>query len=76
MTKKNLSTIHKYALASANQKVVNTRVRAKESEEEFNALLNLITDELGIAVDDRNNWRLSADHTFVEKKKDKGGEDK
>ena len=75
MTKKDLSTIQKYALASANGKVATARAKAKEAEDEFRAVLDLITDELGIDKDDRKNWMLTPDHSSIEKIKGKDGED-
>ena len=73
-SRKQLTKIQAYAIASANEKV-------KEIQVELQSLLRDVAIELGIDIDDPKSgrWKLSEDNLFLErvdiqdvKEKDKG----
>ena len=65
--KKELSIVQTYALSAASQKVLAARKQAENAESTFAALLDAITDELGVAADERKEWRLANDYGSIVK---------
>ena len=65
--KKALSVVQTYALSAASQKVLAARKQAENAESTFAALLDAITDELGVAADERKEWRLANDYGSIVK---------
>ena len=65
--KKELSVVQTYALSAASQKVLAARKQVKNAESTFAALLNAITDELGVKADEQKDWRLANDYGSIVK---------
>ena len=65
--KKELSVVQTYALSAASQKVLAARKQVENAESTFAALLNAITDELGVKADEQKDWRLTNDYGSIVK---------
>jgi len=65
--KKALSVVQTYALSAASQKVLAARKQVENAESTFAALLNAITDELGVKADEQKDWRLANDYGSIVK---------
>ena len=65
--KKELSVVQTYALSAASQKVLAARKQVENAESTFAALLNAITDELGVKADEQKDWRLANDYGSIVK---------
>ena len=65
--KKALSVVQTYALSAASQRVLAARKQAENDASTFAALLNAITDELGVKADEQKDWRLANDYGSIVK---------